>query len=123
MSDGRAPEFSATINSLIWRICCNLDSLATHPLKRLLVGLGDLKLDGGNVTLKLRVFLLEMLGGAVLEVLESDVILVTTPAINAGVATEARFSLIPVLTRVHSTGPGVVGTAAQMTLSSKLQSG
>ena len=32
----------------------------------------------------------------------------------AGVATEARFPPIPVLARVHSTGPGVVGSAAQM---------
>ena len=114
MSDRRAPELSATVYLLIWRICCNLYSLSTNPLKRLLIGFCDLELDGGNVTLTLRVLLLEMLGGPVLEVLEPDVILVTTSAVNAGVATEARFSPISVLTRVHCAGPGVVGPAAQM---------
>ena len=67
-----------------------------------------------------------MLGGAVLEVLESDVILVTTSAVYAGVATKARFSSISLLTRVYNAGAGVISTAAKMVitpLSSKSQLG
>ena len=64
--------------------------------------------------LTLRFLQMEMLGGAVLEVLQSDVILVAASAVNAGVATEARFSSVSVLTLVHSAGASVIGPAAQM---------
>ena len=43
-----------------------------------------------QVTLTLRVILAEVLGSAVLEILQSDVMHVTTSAVNTGVATEAR---------------------------------
>ena len=110
LSNGWAPEFSATINPLVRGISGDLDSLATKPLQRLLVCLCYSELDGSEVSLTLRVLLAEMLGGAVLLIHKSDVILVTSPAIYAGVASKAGFSPIPVLARVHSTGPGVVGS-------------
>ena len=52
-----------------------------HPLilKRLLVCLGNLELDDGEVILTLWVLLMEMLGGAILLILESDDIFVTPP--------------------------------------------
>ena len=114
LSNGWAPEFSATINPLVRGVSSDLDSLATKPLQRLLVCLCYSELDGSEVSLTLWVLLAEMLGGAVLLIHKSDVILVTSPAIYAGVASEAGFPPIPVLARVHSTGPGVIGPAAQM---------
>ena len=66
LSDGWAPELSATINPLVRGISGDLDSLATKPLQRLLVGLCHSELDGGEVAFTLRVLLAEMLGGAVL---------------------------------------------------------
>ena len=67
LSNGRAPKFPATIYSFVWRISGNLDSLAKNSLERLLVC--HLELYGSEVALALRVLLVEMLGGAVLQVL------------------------------------------------------
>ena len=86
LSNSRAPEFTATINPLIWRISCNLDSLTTNPLQGLLIGLCHLEFYGSDVSFTLWVLLLEMLSSAVLEILESDVIFMTASAVNAGVA-------------------------------------
>ena len=69
LSNSRVPKFPPTIYSLVWRISGNLDSLATNSLEMLLVSFCHLELDGGEVALTLRVLLVEMLGGAVLEVL------------------------------------------------------
>ena len=69
LSNGRAPKFPATFYSFVWRISGNLDSLATNSLERLLVCFCHLELYGSEVALALRVLLVEMLGGAVLQVL------------------------------------------------------
>ena len=111
LSDGWAPELSATINPLVRGVSGDLDSLAANSLQRLLVGLCHSELDGSEVAFTLWVLLAEMLGGAVLLVHKSDVILVASPAIDAGVASKAGFTPIPVLARVHCTGPGVIGPA------------
>ena len=104
LSDGWAPELSATINPFVRGVSGDLDSLAANSLQRLLVGLCHSELDGSEVAFTLWVLLAEMLGGAVLLIHKSDVILVTSPAIYAGMASKAGFSPIPVLARVHSTG-------------------
>ena len=85
LSDSWAPELSPTIYSLVRSIGCDLNSLATNSLQWLLVCFGYL-FDGCEVTLTLQAILVEVLSSAVLEILQSDVMHVTTSAVNTGVA-------------------------------------